>query len=248
MTHDRGTSSGHSPGPRSPGRWLLLLTPSLVLLALAGWLVQGRSGTADPSPTAVPSQPSTEQSAPSRSLVTTAPSATMSRPSSSAATKSTDAPKPPQPPRPSQPTEATETGAPPGTREVRGSLEDTLQVTEGVGVRVSDITAVRGEAAGVGEVRGPALRISLTVENQTRRPLDLDLALVNIYHGRDRTPAAALSGPGAVPFPSVLSSGRSATAQLVFAVPEDDRDDLQVEFAYNTSTARAVFEGSSDDV
>ena len=53
-------------------------------------------------------------------------------------------------------------------------------------MRVSKIESVDGEAQGPGEVAGPALRVSIEVENTSGEDVAMDLALTNLYYGKDR--------------------------------------------------------------
>ena len=87
-------------------------------------------------------------------------------------------------------------------------------------MRVSKIEAVDGEAQGPGEVAGPALRVSIEVQNTSGKDVAMDLALTNLYYGKDKTPASALSGPGVRPLPGTIASGDRASGQFVFGVPD----------------------------
>ena len=244
MTHDRGTSSRLT----ASRAWPLVVGGLLLALGAAWLLLRGSPGSDDDPATAAPGQDGSTPTA--TSTPTSTPTATATPAPGSAVPDPATGTSPAGPAAtvtdPPGPTGTVPAGTP--RPRVRGDLEDRLRITDGVTVRVTGITEVRGEARGVGEVAGPALRLSVTVENATRRPLDLDLGLVTVYAGPAGTPAAALSGPGARPLPAVVPAGRSATGRFVYAVPEDERDDLRVEFAYSTKAARAVFEGSSDDV
>ena len=111
-------------------------------------------------------------------------------------------------------------------------------------VRVSNIQQVDGEAQGPGEVAGPALRVSIEVQNSTDNEISMELALANLYYGTDRTPASALSGPGVRPFPETIESDKAATAQYVFGVPKQSRNPLAVEFSYTVEAPTVIFEGN----
>jgi hypothetical protein len=113
-----------------------------------------------------------------------------------------------------------------------------------VTVRVSDIQQVDGEAQGPGEVAGPALRVSIEVQNSTDNEISMELALANLYFGPDRAPASSLSGPGLRAFPPKIASGKSASARYVFGVPKQGRNPLAVEFSYTVEAPTVIFEGN----
>jgi hypothetical protein len=124
------------------------------------------------------------------------------------------------------------------------ALDDAGKLGDGVSVQVAEIENVKGTAQGPGEVAGPALRITVEVDNGGDTPLALDAALVNLYYGEDRTPASTLSGPGVDPFPAAIRPGRSGSGRFVFAVPRKGRNPLTVEFSYTTEAPTVIFRGT----
>ncbi|MBM7798520.1 hypothetical protein JOE57_001441 [Microlunatus panaciterrae] len=133
-------------------------------------------------------------------------------------------------------------GKPAPTR--RAPLGKTGDLGNGVTVTVSKVESVKGQAHGPGEIAGPALRISITVDNKTKKAVPMELALVNLYYGSDRTPAGPLSGPGADPLSKPVAAGKASTGTYVFAVPKDQRGAIEVEFTYTTAAPKVVFRGA----
>lgn len=131
------------------------------------------------------------------------------------------------------------------TSTTSAPLDDTATPASGIEVRVSDVESVQGVAQGPGEIAGPAVRVSVEVINKSDEGVAMDLALVNVYYGSDRTPATALSGPGLAPLTGSIPAGKSATGAYVFSVPEDERDQLTVEFSYSTDAPTVVFSGKA---
>lgn len=125
----------------------------------------------------------------------------------------------------------------------RAPLRQKADLDQGVVVRVSKIETVAGKAQGPGEVAGPALRVSIEVENTSGEDVAMDLALTNLYYGVDRTPASALSGPGVSPLPGSVASGDRASGQFVFGVPAKGRNPLVVEFSLRADAPTILFEG-----
>jgi hypothetical protein len=109
---------------------------------------------------------------------------------------------------------------------------------------VSRIESVDGEAQGPGEIAGPALRVNIVVENTSGEDVAMDLALTNLYYGKERTPASTLSGPGARPLPGSLAAGGKASGRYVFGVPARGRNPLVVEFSLRADRPTILFEGN----
>jgi hypothetical protein len=126
----------------------------------------------------------------------------------------------------------------------RAPLREKGDLGNGVTVRLSDIQQVDGEARGPGEVAGPALRVSIEVQNSTNNEVSMELALANLYYGRNRTPASPLSGPGLRTFPPMIAAGKAASARYVFGVPKQGRNPLAVEFSYTVEAPTVIFEGN----
>lgn len=125
-------------------------------------------------------------------------------------------------------------------------IDSPAEFVESVRAEVTAIEAVTGEAAGPGEIAGPALRVTVTLTNDTSNPLPLDTSVVALYFGSDDSPAAELSGPGRKPFSGTLAARTATTATYVFSVPEDQRDDLRITVSYSATDSTVAFEGSAD--
>jgi hypothetical protein len=121
------------------------------------------------------------------------------------------------------------------------SLDEAAESGQGVSVEVTKIEQVEGKANGPGEVAGPAVRLTVQVANGSPKQLSMELALVNVYYGKARTPAASLSGPGADPLAGSIDPGESASGRYVFGVPKSKQDELTVEFSYTTDAPTVIF-------
>jgi hypothetical protein len=134
--------------------------------------------------------------------------------------------------------------APRNVPTTKAPLKDKGELGNGVTIKVSKIESVKGVARGPGEVAGPALRISIHVDNESRKTIPMNLALVNVYYGKGRLPASPLSAPGAAPLSNPIPPSKSDTGKYVFGVPKDQRSNLQVEFSYTTEAPTVLFSGS----
>lgn len=122
-------------------------------------------------------------------------------------------------------------------------LKSKKTVKGGVSATITDITAVQGEAKGIGEVAGPAVRFKVTVLNDTAAVLALDGAVVDVSYGDDEQPASQLSGPAPEAFPASVAPGESGVGVFIFAVPLEARDKMKIHFNLEAETPIATFAG-----
>ncbi len=138
------------------------------------------------------------------------------------------------------PTTAT-TALPAALPEV--GLDEPAASDEGMRAEVVSVEAVQGTASGVGNVAGPALRVTLRLENGTPEPVTLDFVTAELAHGADRTPAPRVNDPSEAPFVGTLEPGAAAEGVYVFTVPEDDRAQISVAVGYRAGAPYLVFTG-----
>jgi hypothetical protein len=136
---------------------------------------------------------------------------------------------------------------PVGTVEVRDPipLDETGDFGTGLSVRLVGIEAIEGEATTQGEIAGPALRVELEMTNDSDEPISLERVQVEVTYGEDRTPGIELSESGTVPFAPSVAPGDSTTGTVVFVVPVDQRDLVQVVVTQTAGAPIIVFEGSA---
>ena len=142
-------------------------------------------------------------------------------------------------PEPTGPTEDVDE-APPTLPEVPLDAEGAVGE---VVVTLPAIEAIEGTAVGPGNIAGPALRVTVRVENGTAEPLALGGVAVNLAHGPDRTPASPLDDPSRRPFATMVEPGESAEGVYVFTVPADERDQVTVEVGYEAGAPLLLFTG-----
>lgn len=122
-------------------------------------------------------------------------------------------------------------------------LEAAVDVDE-VTVSLASMEAIDGQATGPGDIAGPALRVTVRIENGSGAVIDLGGVTVNLGYGTDPTPATPLGDPSAEPFTGSLAPGRSATAVYVFGVPPSERGSVLVEVSHRPGAVRVVFTGA----
>lgn len=129
-----------------------------------------------------------------------------------------------------------------------GSISQPAIVDDGTSIRVARIEHVQGEATRPGEVGGPALRLSIEVDNHGSERVALDATVVDLSYGDPPTSAVRLVEPGSVPFPATVEPGDTTTAVFVFAVPEDQRSDIAITVSLAPGIPTVVFTGHGDEL
>ncbi|WP_194786112.1 DUF4352 domain-containing protein [Actinomyces haliotis] len=123
---------------------------------------------------------------------------------------------------------------------------DKDQTAGDVKVTLGRIISTKGVANGPGEVSGPALVVTVTLENTGSKDVDLAAASVTLSYGKDQTPATTFASMDeAKSVPATVAAGKSVTGSYVFAVPSDEQDDVTVDVVVTTDQPVAVFHGSA---
>ncbi len=124
-------------------------------------------------------------------------------------------------------------------------LDEAADFGTGLTVELADIAPVQGVARTSGEVAGPAVEVTVQAVNDSSDAVPLDGVVVFLSYGTDRIPASAFS-QGTTPLAGTLAGGSSATGTYVFAVPEDQRDDVRIEISYTGEAPTVAFTGAID--
>ncbi|EIC06661.1 hypothetical protein OR221_0112 [Microbacterium laevaniformans OR221] len=123
-------------------------------------------------------------------------------------------------------------------------LDGIAEVPAGLGVRVTSIDAVEGEAVVPGEIAGPALRVTVEIDNSSADAIDLRTATVTLAYGDPLQPGNPISKPAGASFPDTVEPGQSASGTFVFEVPKDQRDRVQIAVDLSIDDPIIAFEGS----
>lgn len=194
-----------------------------------------------------PSNPSANDTA-AVATSAAAPTATAAE-SDAESTKAADGPTgEPSPTQDSSPAGAGQDGAPedPLSSLDPVGVDETADFGTGVTARLVDLAAIRGEGVARGEVGGPALLVTIRLQNEGADVIPLSSVVVNAYHGSDATPAVALfTDERSDPLAGSLEPGGSARGTYVFVVPRSDRDSLLVTVSYEAGEPLVAFTGSA---
>ncbi|MGY1591291.1 hypothetical protein ACI79D_04875 [Geodermatophilus sp. SYSU D00708] len=170
---------------------------------------------------------------------TAAAAPTSAAPTSGAPEDETVAPLPPTP-TPTGPTDNVDE-PPPSLPEV--AIDAPAAVGNGIVASIASVEAIDGTAVGPGNVAGPALRLTVRIENGTSEAVSLDGVSVNLSYGADREPASPLDDPSRVPFTGTVEPGATGEGVYVFSVPTDVRDLITVEVGYQAGAPLLLFTG-----
>ncbi len=232
MTGD-GSGSTQRPGGRAAGpRRLLLLGAAAALIALVALVAVLTGGDDDGAAAATPGAASSSSGSASASAT--------AEPSASTAPDET-VPPPPPTPTPTGPTENVDE-PPPSLPEV--PLDAPAEVGNGVVATIASVEAIDGTAVGPGNIAGPALRVTVRIDNGTAEAVSLDGVAVNLSHGEERTPASPLDDPSRAPFTGMVEPGETGEGVYVFSVPTDVRDLVTIEVGYQAGAPLLLFTGA----
>lgn len=126
---------------------------------------------------------------------------------------------------------------------VETDLTATAEVAAGLKVRVAKVEAIEAKAQGAGEVSGPALAITVEVENIGTEPFDSSLMSVNLEDSKG-LPGPGMSGPPAAWLSGVVPAGGKASGVYVFTVAKANRKPIHVSVSANPGLSTAVFSGN----
>ncbi|GAA1855399.1 hypothetical protein ACFFOM_11090 [Microlunatus capsulatus] len=116
------------------------------------------------------------------------------------------------------------------------------EAADDVVVRLASVRAVEATASGPGEVAGPALAVTVSIENGTTAELDLGSAVVNLADAKG-APGSLMSADPARPLPTRAAAGQTVDGVYVFTVAEGRRDPVTVEVGVTPSDPLVVFRG-----
>lgn len=111
--------------------------------------------------------------------------------------------------------------------------------------KIVKIVPVHSVGQGVGEVSGPAIKVTIKLENGTPRPISLKQVTVNTYYGKASVPAIAIFGdPSSKPFTGDVASKGTSSGVYIFDVPESQRSNVSISVSYAALSPIVVFKGA----
>ena len=232
------------PGAVNPTRSVTraaVVAAAVLLVALAAFFIV--KSTEDPQSVSAPASASTTL----ESTGTTNPSIAVT-PSPSVPSPSQGTSAAPPPMASANVTPSSSAGVAPAAGTPRPtpppvSLTASATPVGGVVTTLARIEKVQGVSNLPGEIAGPALRVTVRFSNNTAAPVDLSGTVVNLYTGKELTPAIPLTQPGGRPFPASVQSGASADGVFVFNVPLSERSAVRIEVDLSNQGNVLLFQG-----
>ncbi|WP_424348210.1 hypothetical protein [Kocuria sp. CH-021] len=124
----------------------------------------------------------------------------------------------------------------------------TVEPAAGLTVAVEEIRATASNALGPGMMSGPAVTVTVTVRNETGRPVRAPGGgTMTLTYGPEDTPADISPQQDDQAVPAVIAAGSEVSGSYTFLVPEDKRSELTITFDYRQSDPAAVFTGVVDN-
>jgi hypothetical protein len=121
-------------------------------------------------------------------------------------------------------------------------LTDTADFGGQVTARFTSVEAVQAAARLPGEVSGPAVRVSIEIDNGSADTIGVDTVTVTMTDAAGN-PASSITADDATPFNGVVLPGEAANGTYLFTVPADQRNPVTVTVSYSTAAPTLVFTG-----
>jgi hypothetical protein len=151
---------------------------------------------------------------------------------------------------------ATGTVAPPGTTNLTDQVlveeqevldevgwTDEVEVLGDVTVAVVEVVEFEAKARVAGEIGGPAVAVTVSLNNDSGATLDGNQVTVTASDGDDR-PLLPLSAEPSDPFEGDLPDGRSARAVYLFSLPDGTQIPITITINPSPEAPVAVFVGA----
>lgn len=124
------------------------------------------------------------------------------------------------------------------------SIKEEADFGDGVTATVVKLAAVDAEAAGAGEIGGPAVAVTIALRNGTSKTLPLGAVNVQMVYGSEQTPATPVDGdPQAKDFTGSLDPKDRQKGVYLFTIPPDERDEVTITVSHASLSPIVAFQG-----
>ncbi|HEY3339515.1 MAG TPA: DUF4352 domain-containing protein [Propionicimonas sp.] len=121
---------------------------------------------------------------------------------------------------------------------------DRKQKADSIVVSLKSIKSSRVTGHGPGEISGPALVVTVVVDNRSKSRVSVDSAIVTLIDSKGNVGTPMTESP-ARPFTGTVAAGDSATGVYVFQVGTKVRNPIRVSVTYSTEHVTALFVGNA---
>jgi hypothetical protein len=123
------------------------------------------------------------------------------------------------------------------------AIDAVATFSPGVTASITDLSPIEVEAQLPGEKSGPAIRVTLRLDNGGPTPIDLSNVAV-VLTPTTGVPVAHVSSTTDEPFTESVEPGASATGTYVFGVAPSDREGAQISMKFAADQPTVVFAGN----
>lgn len=125
------------------------------------------------------------------------------------------------------------------------ALDEPAEVAGGVSVTLQEIRSGRSTAVAPGEISGPALIVTVSVANNTDKPISLNSSFVSLIDGDGILAIPSPSAP-ARPLSGRLAPAATAEGVYVFTTPSGARQNITVYVSPTAGVPVAQFVGDAE--
>lgn len=112
-----------------------------------------------------------------------------------------------------------------------------------VTAKITSVTGINATAHGIGEISGPAAKVSIQFVNGSNSPISLANVVVNLQDAAG-VPANPVSDQSAKAFTGTLAAGKSAAGVYVFTLGKNHQNPVTVSLSYTTAAPVVLFAGA----
>lgn len=243
MTADPSTSPTAGPTGASRRRVVAAVVAVIVVVAVV-LIVKLASGGTSNTPSALASGTPSASSSPSASSA--APSTTPV-PSVSPSATSTPGTASPTPTSSATPTPSATTPETPKVLPTHKPvpIKTPAPFGDGVTANIVSVVPVQSVAKGPGEISGPAIKVTILLDNGTKAAISVNQVTVNVSYGAAANPSIPVtSDPSSKPFTGTVATGASVRGTYIFDIPKDQRSKVTISVSYAALSPIVVFTGA----
>ncbi|MET4637646.1 DUF4352 domain-containing protein [Mycetocola sp. 2940] len=132
----------------------------------------------------------------------------------------------------------------PEPEQIKADLGDVAVLDSDVTISAPDVAEIDVEAHTPGETAGPALAVTIRIENDSAADLDVETVMVTLLDAAGAAASPTTADP-ARPFAGSIPPGGSADGVYVFLVPEGARDPIELTIAYSAGVPVVLLVGDA---
>jgi hypothetical protein len=109
---------------------------------------------------------------------------------------------------------------------------------------IDSVRSMVATAQGPGEISGPAVAVTITVNNGSAKAIDLNNVVVNLLD-KAGTPSVPMTASPAKALDGTLAAGKKASGIYVFSLPRSHRNPITISLSYTADAPVVRFVGDA---